>query len=146
MGKLEDLVPPLDLCKQIPEGEFADSALVWNTTVCDEEDGEICGVHERDDCESWMRENQIPAPTLAEIVDKLGNISLWRADDTWEVSLKTDPENWLGRHSDNPADSALRLWLEVKGADHERAAAERAAAERIELSPREREIQRMIGR
>ena len=27
--RLEDLVPPLELCKKIPAGEFADSALVW---------------------------------------------------------------------------------------------------------------------
>ena len=29
--KLEDLVPPLKLCRQIPEGAFAESALVWVT-------------------------------------------------------------------------------------------------------------------
>lgn len=27
--KLEELVPPLELCKLIPEGEFEDSALMW---------------------------------------------------------------------------------------------------------------------
>ena len=29
MSKLEDLVPSLELCKRIPAGAFADSALVW---------------------------------------------------------------------------------------------------------------------
>ena len=29
MSKLESIVPPLELCKQIPAGEFEDSALVW---------------------------------------------------------------------------------------------------------------------
>lgn len=29
MSRLENLIPPLELCKQIPAGEFDDSALVW---------------------------------------------------------------------------------------------------------------------
>lgn len=29
MSKLESIVPPVELCKQIPGGEFEDSALVW---------------------------------------------------------------------------------------------------------------------
>ena len=29
MSTLERIVPPLELCKQIPEGEFEDAALVW---------------------------------------------------------------------------------------------------------------------
>ena len=29
MSKLEDIVPPLELCKRIPAGAFEDSALVW---------------------------------------------------------------------------------------------------------------------
>ena len=33
--RIEDLVPPMKLCKLIPKGKFADSALVW----CEDEDG-----------------------------------------------------------------------------------------------------------
>ena len=29
MSNLKSIVPPLELCKQIPTGEFEDSALVW---------------------------------------------------------------------------------------------------------------------
>jgi len=29
MSEIEKLVPPLEMCKRIPEGEFADSALIW---------------------------------------------------------------------------------------------------------------------
>ena len=29
MSDLKQLVPPPELCKKIPDGEFADSALVW---------------------------------------------------------------------------------------------------------------------
>ena len=33
MSKLESIVPPLELCKQIPAGEFEDSALVWRERI-----------------------------------------------------------------------------------------------------------------
>ena len=39
MSNLESIVPPLELCKQIPEGEFEDSALVW---VYDDLVGFLC--------------------------------------------------------------------------------------------------------
>ena len=119
MGKLEDLVPSLELCKQIPEGAFVDSALVWNTTICDEDDGEICGVHERDDCESWMRENQIPAPTLEEIGKELIKQSVTRRivvsliHGEWGVSGQNSRASYSA--GDSAATAALRLWLEVKG-------------------------------
>ncbi len=29
MSSIESIVPPVELCKLIPEGEFEDSALVW---------------------------------------------------------------------------------------------------------------------
>lgn len=34
MSKLESIVPPLELCKQIPAGEFEDSVLVWRDCSC----------------------------------------------------------------------------------------------------------------
>lgn len=41
MSKLESLVPPLELCKLIPAGEFADSAFIWDkTTIIGFWDGE----------------------------------------------------------------------------------------------------------
>lgn len=39
MSKLESIVPPLELCKQIPPLEFEDSVLVW---VYDDVVGFIC--------------------------------------------------------------------------------------------------------
>ena len=70
---VEDLVPPLELCQQIPEGEFADSAFVWT---------QECGtkgwfVGHREDVE-FCRKNLLnaptvyPAPTLAEWVSRHG--------------------------------------------------------------------------
>ena len=57
--KLEDLVPSYTLCEMIPRGEFRDSALVWyvrsKKVVARNPDIVNC----------------IPAPTLAEILQKL---------------------------------------------------------------------------
>ena len=63
---LESLVPPLDLCKQIPQGAFENSVLVWMGDL----DGDPvlfpreCGI-----CNQYGAEIAIaPAPTLAEII------------------------------------------------------------------------------
>ena len=29
MSTLESIVPPVEMCKKIPDGEFEDSSLVW---------------------------------------------------------------------------------------------------------------------
>ena len=69
---VEDLVPPLELCQQIPAGEFADSAFVW-TQECGEKEWFV-GHREDLDC----RKNVVnappvyPAPTLAEWVSRHG--------------------------------------------------------------------------
>lgn len=69
---VENLVPPLELCQQIPAGEFADSAFVW-TQECGTKEWFVA--HREDlDC----RKNVInappvyPAPTLAEWVSRHG--------------------------------------------------------------------------
>lgn len=75
MSNLTDLVPPLNLCKLIPAGEFQDSALVWrvpNSSFPLED--EFYEIHRRDKCESWMKDKQIPAPTLQEIMEAIGGI------------------------------------------------------------------------
>lgn len=133
MSSLQDLVPPLELCKQIPEGEFEDSALVWNTTVCDEDDGEIVGIHERDNCDGWMRENQIPAPTLEEILKQFDFLTLAGDSDgdpehridaskqyatsvgglrEYRVEHIFEPPRFC-RPVPTSAAAALKLWLEV---------------------------------
>ena len=116
MNTLESLVPPMEVCKKIPAGKFEDSALVWNTTVCDEETGEICGVHERDACDSFMRGNQVPAPTLAEIMEELTEyppitIKQWRTGHI-EVACNVNGLE-VERYGYNPTNAALKLWLEL---------------------------------
>ena len=61
MSKLEDLVPPLELCKLIPKGEFEDSAFVriGNT--------QIIALRRSAKC-IFTNQPHIPAPTLEEIL------------------------------------------------------------------------------
>lgn len=116
MSKLEDLVPPLDLCQQIHAGKFADSALVW----------------ELQDDETWWEvilrseargEPAYPAPTLAEIMEALdamygGDIDVcaWNiiGQGAWGVQIMDMGRTVNYSESDtNPATAALRLWLEM---------------------------------
>lgn len=69
MSKLEMLVPPPELCKQIPEGQFKDSALVWTQGV----DGMFIDFR---DARPEDEEGNFPAPTLEEIMDELARLEL----------------------------------------------------------------------
>lgn len=115
--KLEELVPPLELCKQIPEGEFADSALVW----AGDQFYQNIRVLPRG-CQCIKIDAVIsPAPTLAEILAALGDIDcgtnceceneirigLWWVS-VWRGGFRTSKQD------KNPATAALKLWLEVK--------------------------------
>ena len=105
MNKLEDLVPPLELCRKIPSGKFDDSALVW------------WGHH------VYMRSHGdavTPAPTLAEIMDARTRLNTCPLCEML-VNIKGEVcglvENARGvtyfTGNKNPATAALKLWLEV---------------------------------
>lgn len=73
--KLEDLVSPLELCKQIPEGEFKDSALEWVNVNYVTRKWAVrmrrawtTSTSLRSQCEAH------PAPTLAEILEELPTV------------------------------------------------------------------------
>ena len=119
MKKLEDLVPELELCKKIPEGAFADSAMVW---MDDGHGGKICEPRRYAPYQHIIA----PAPTLEEIMDELPKYN------ENEVSLALVPafnsdgdirifgEAWsVGyTHKCNVTDkksatAALKLWLEL---------------------------------
>ena len=103
MSNLESIVPPLELCKKIPEGEFEDSALVW------------CRVRGEDVVcarEHWVGVfgmSPVPAPTLEEILEAIREIQAW---DTLTITRATDDKTKL-------ATAALRLWFKVKGIEVE---------------------------
>ena len=119
MSTLERIVPPLELCKQIPEGEFEDAALVW---VYDDVVGFLCRtsgceqIHKKE----WQLEHNhprkiairrksgheiYPAPTLEEILESIGGVETW---DTMTIARITNGKQ-------NLTTNALKRWFEVKG-------------------------------
>lgn len=132
MNNLEKIVPPLELCKQIPAGEFEDSALVW---VYDDVAGFLCRtsgceqIHKKE----WQLEHNhprkiairrksgheiYPAPTLAEIQRELQNLSIFIIDGDITVSCKINPEDTISetaRDANDVTAAALRIWLKLKG-------------------------------
>ena len=123
MGNLESIVPSLELCKNIPAGEFEDSALVW---VYDDVVGFLCRtsgceqIHKKE----WQLEHNhprkiairrkcgqeiYPAPTLAEILESIGEVETW---DTMTMTRITNGKQ-------NLTTNALKRWLEVKGIEVE---------------------------
>ena len=116
MSSIESIVPPLELCKRIPAGEFEDSALVW------------CRVRGEDAvCQrtQWVGidgTSPIPAPTVEEIRRELRNLSVDVIDNTIRVSCKIDPETHISEIALNENDvtaAALRLWFKGKGIEGE---------------------------
>ena len=119
MSNLKSIVPPLELCKQIPEGEFEDSALVW---VYDDVAGFLCRtsgceqIHKKE----WQLDHNhprkiairrksgheiYPAPTLAEILESIGEVETW---DTMTMTRITNGKQ-------NLTTNALKRWFKVKG-------------------------------
>ena len=126
MSRLKDNVPELDLCKQIPEGEFRNSVLVWGYYYAGWHDNREWSVFERTGEENV--DLYYPAPTLAEIMAELPKY------DENEKTLACIPDfpnesgeavfgaAWTVGYTKNrsvtdknPATAALKLWLELKG-------------------------------
>ena len=131
--KLEELVPPLELCKKIPAGEFEDSAFLWEAVV-DMNTGETVNTHtvprpSRIGCNPFVYHeiakefHLYPAPTFDEILDELHKCQ----EDVFVKWSETAYHGWLvnayshGRNEDYQAHdqikttAAMKLWLEVKG-------------------------------
>ena len=125
MSKLEDIVPPLELCRRIPAGRFEESALAWGRDV---NEGEFF-VYPREDIIDIVS----PAPTLAEILAKLP--AAINGVGVLELALDDRAENNAGRYvicynrygvdsaleettqlesDNNPATAALRVWLRIR--------------------------------
>lgn len=107
MSTLEQLVPPLELCQQIPDGAFADSALVWVRMYR----SQAIGLDERDGC---CEEIVCPAPTLEEIMKKLPDMTSIQFIDTyphWEITCPYTDTTPCGDKV--AAADMLRLWLRL---------------------------------
>ena len=114
MSNLKSIVPPLELCKQIPAGEFEDSALVW----CRVRGEDV--VCEREHWVGVFGMSPVPAPTLEEILEELDK------RDRYENKLKICPVfpggewsigySYKGLEKDfDLTAAALRLWFKIKG-------------------------------
>lgn len=116
MSKLESIVPPVELCKRIPAGEFEDTALVW------------CRVRGEDVVcprEHWVGVfgmSPVPAPTLEEIINELpdeyddGRLDI--GNDYVEYITLDEflvDDAYFCSEPDGFAAAALRLWFKVKG-------------------------------
>ena len=141
---IEELVPDLELCKLMPQGEFEDSALVRHDGYNPLTKHHYTGVSERPP----MTPNyyaEYPAPTLWEIMEELNRLpgvltpTAFIQQDTWTVDCAVDASgNLVGMITEdfmhdediknldvkeakdkNPATAALKLWLEVKGIEDE---------------------------
>lgn len=116
MNGLEKIVPPLELCKQIPAGEFADSKLVLLNTS--RKEVTLCV---RGDYESWLGRYAINAPALEEIAEKTPGGIIVNFDEHYVESCKYDcngesmHEIWTEK--ENAATAALRLWQRIRKAE-----------------------------
>lgn len=133
MSELKNIVPPLELCKQIPAGEFEDSVLVWERYERFFRGIDIIGQSDRVKFRNDDQNNTVsrcsstqyyPAPTLAEILAKLpftdGNnltpicCGRWVDDlSIWVVGYRNIDE-LRKTDKNNPAAAALRLWLAMR--------------------------------
>ena len=104
MSSLESIVPPLELCRQIPVGEFEDSVLVFRPYVARGED-KVCT---RAQYEGVVGDRPVPAPATDEILKALGGLGA--AFCTCWIRVGSQLLEYpVG------AEEALRLWFKVKG-------------------------------
>lgn len=113
MSELQNLVPPLELCRKIPPGEFKDSAMVW---LRETGNSGRYYIAERNDY--LDRVKRIPAPTLQEIFDALAKMEtcpemcVWSCDKDGTCFRIT--ADFTGDEDGyNAAEAALQLWLEL---------------------------------
>ena len=122
MSELKNLVPPPELCKKIPAGNFTTTALAYygdvfykNISVLPRESGDCI---QKDICIA-------PAPTLPEILIALEDMGYYcptafHQANTWQVDCMTETDESPSAEyldatdPDNAAAAALKLYLELK--------------------------------
>ena len=124
MSTLESIVPPLDLCLKIPQGQFADSALVW-WGACVYPRLYPDGVRFNT---LWHKKGTTPSPTLQEILVELKDEEAFvlfgkhKNDRKWHAYCN-HPDGYVdsripAEDRDNPATASLKLWLELNGKEN----------------------------
>lgn len=142
MSNLTGLVPPLELCKLIPGGEFADSAFVWIEVEIPQENKKEWRVVNATKPILACHNPKHPAPTLQEIMEKIAEIkgvlnpTVFQQLTGWVVDCAYDPTGEM-TEADEPTDdeisrleikdcrdkspviAAMRLWMKLKGIEDE---------------------------
>ena len=105
MSNLESIVPPPELCKQIPAGEFEDSALVWMYRPSLEGISDPPFMADMRVKAEYLKREMYPAPTLDEILEAIGGIETW---DTMTLTRITNGKQSLTTNT-------MKRWFKVKG-------------------------------
>ena len=124
MSKLESLVPPLELCKLIPAGEFEDAAVAWihadvvgfvcRTSGCEQVAGKEWQLI-RSNASRVIRarkrgEEIYPAPMLEEIMGAMQFCRVYKKTANFYVAVKENERF----PSLSGSTAALKLWLKLK--------------------------------
>lgn len=111
--KLEKLVAPIDLCEQIPNGEFEDSYFVYAFAIVSLHGYGCFFLKAREDLEELKMQHEVkevyPAPTLQEILADLKGFEMF-GNTRFSVG-KGD----LMVIENNMIESAMLAWLKLKG-------------------------------
>lgn len=141
--RLDELVPPIELCKKIPEGEFLDAAHAWvlsdmvgfvcRTSGCEQISGQEWSLI-RSNSSRIIRarkrgEEIYPAPMLEEVMVAIGSdgktghcIDVYNIQGEWSGycdQITTDEYNPLFAKEKSGSTTALKLWLKLKGVEDE---------------------------
>lgn len=110
--KLQELVPPPELCQKIPRCEFDDSAFVW-VMLSNQKEYQL---HKRT---VWIEANHkyFPAPTVSELMDQMHHCRLKHKGNVYFFERMNKHGAWAGGY--NPAEIALQVWLKLKGIENE---------------------------
>lgn len=140
MSNLTALVPPLELCQEIPANDFLDAAFCWHytevagfvcrTSGCEQYSGKQWQI-ERSTSGKIVRarergEQIYPAPMLEEILEVLHKnledvFVKWSetAFNAWLINAYTFDKEDFQEHDKSLTTAALKLWLEVNGVVNE---------------------------
>lgn len=116
MSNLEKLVPPLELCKLIPEGEFKETVFIWMEVEASATMEKTWSLMEGTPYARNRTNRQIPAPTLEEILAKIpfAQVSIF-ADKSFVIHPRFGKERHMRYHDNNAATAAMKLYLKLKG-------------------------------
>lgn len=123
MSNLEDIVPPLELCKQIPFPKFEDSVFIW------ERKNDWILQRTNMDCDLEEEGYYVPAPTLEEIIKAIKTKTYCKDDlcnHKYDLHYCAIDLKWIFCFGENfaVADTlssvALKLWLELNKEGNEK--------------------------